>query len=359
MPRQIKYSDVGVDRDLRTQSKKTLAILTKTHKFSRYGAIVQLPYGKLVPVGKERYLDFQIEGVGTKVLVAQLAGKYDTIGIDAVAMAVNDVIRSGARPFALVDNIHAEVSNPRLTCEWVKGIAQGALESECVVSGGELGDVADLIKGVSEGKGFDMIVAALGDIDEKRIIRGDRIKADDSIIGLRSSGIHSNGVSLARRLLFRQWGGKYEADDVPEELGVEVALEILKPTRIYVKPLLKTAGKVAIKGAVHITGDAYGKFDKLMEFSHGVGFRFDKFDPQPIFGLIQKTAVRLGREITDEEMFRTFNMGWGFGLIVDKQDTDEALDVLERSDAPAEQIGTVIENQRIEIHYRSQRIILG
>jgi phosphoribosylformylglycinamidine cyclo-ligase len=273
-------------------------------------------------------------------------------------MAVNDVIRSGARPFALVDNIHAQVSDPELTREWIKGITKGAIESECVVPGGEIGDVADLIRGVSEGKGFDMIVAAAGDVDENGVILGNKIKANDAIMGLRSSGIHSNGVSLARKLLLKQWRGKYEAHDVPEELGVEVALEILRPTTIYVKPLLKAANAVPVKAAVHITGDAYGKFDKLMEFSRGVGFRFDNFNPQPIFQLIQETAVQLGRVITDEEMFRTFNMGWGFALIVDKEDADETLDILEKSSMPAERIGTVTSSGRIEIHHKNQRIIL-
>ena len=358
MPKQIKYADAGVDRVLRAESKKALQILRKTHRFSRYGKVMQLPYGKLVPIGKNRYLDFQIEGVGTKVLVAQLAEKYDTIGIDGVAMAVNDVIRSGARPFALVDNIHAQISNPKLTNEWIKGITQGAVKSECVVPGGEIGDVADVIRGISEGRGFDMIVAALGDVDEERVILGNKIKANDAIIGLRSSGIHSNGVSLARKILFKQWGGKYEPDEIPEELDTEIALEVLRPTEIYVKPLLKVASAVRIKAAVHITGDAYGKFDRLTQFSRGVGFRFDNFNPHPIFGLIKKTAMQLGCAITDEEMYRTFNMGWGFAVIVDKEDADDTLDSLEKIKMPAERIGTVTQTGRIEIHNEDQRIIL-
>jgi phosphoribosylformylglycinamidine cyclo-ligase len=359
MPKQIKYADAGVDRLLRAESKKALQIFRKTYRFSRYGKVMQLPYGKLVPVDRNRYLDLQIEGVGTKVLVAQLAGKFDTIGIDGVAMAVNDVIRSGARPFALVDNIHAQVSDPDLTNEWIKGITRGAVESECVVPGGEIGDVADLIRGISEGRGFDMIVAALGDVDEEGVILGNKIKANDTIIGLRSSGIHSNGVSLARKILFKQWGGRYEPHEIPEGLDMEIALEVLKPTKIYVKPLLKTASMIKIKAAVHITGDAYGKFDKLTQFSPGIGFRFDNFDPQLVFRLIKKTAVELGCAISDEEMFRTFNMGWGFALIIDKEDADETLDILEKMRVHAERIGTVTQNGRIEIHHENHRIILN
>jgi len=140
---------------------------------------------------------------------------------------------------------------------------------------------------------------------------------------------------------------------------VEIALEVLRPTTIYVKPLLKVANAVAVKAAVHITGDAYGKFDKLSEFSRGVGFKFDNFEPQPIFQLIQKTAAQSERVITKEEMFRTFNMGWGFALIVDDEDADETLDILERSRMPAERIGTVTHKGRIEIHHESRRIILN
>ncbi len=358
LSKQIRYADTGVDRDLRAESKKALQILRKTHRFSRYGKVIQLPFGKLVPIGKNTYLDFQIEGVGTKVLIAQLAEKYDTIGIDGVAMAVNDVIRSGARPFALVDNIHAQVSDPTLTNEWIKGITRGANESECVVPGGEIGDVADLIKGTSEGKGFDVIVAALGDVNRKRVISGTDIKKDDVIIGIRSSGIHSNGLSLARKILFKEWGGKYEPNDTPDELDAELVLEVLKPTRIYVKPFLEAADTVKVKAAVHITGDAYGKFEQLTRFSRGIGFEFDNFSPQPIFGLIQRTAVQQRRIITDEEMFRTFNMGWGFALIVEKKHAEKTLDVLEKNKAPAERIGTVTQNEGIKIRHCNRKIIL-
>jgi phosphoribosylformylglycinamidine cyclo-ligase len=358
LTRKFTYAHVGVDRKLRAESKKALQILRETYMFSRYGEVVQLPYGNIFPFGKNRYLDLVIEGVGTKVLVAQLAEKYDTIGIDGVALAVNDVIRSGAKPLAIADNIHAQVSDPALVKEWIKGIVRGAAESECVVPSGEIGDVAEVIKGLVEGKGFDMIVATIGEVTSEKIIFGRDVKLDDVVIGLRSSGIHSNGVSLARKILFKKWGGKYEPYDIPDGLDREIVYEVLEPMKIYVKPLLAVADELKVKAAVHITGDAYLKFDNLTRFSKGIGFEFDNFNPQPIFELIQKTASELGCVITDEEMLKTFNMGWGFAVIVDKVDGDKVVDVFGKTGVQAEQIGFVTDSEGIEIHYKNRKIIL-
>ena len=358
MPRKITYADTGVDRKLRAKSKKALKILKETYRFSHYGKVVPLPFGNVFPIERNRYLDLVIEGIGTKVLVAQLAEKYDTIGVDGVAMAVNDVIRSGAKPLAVADNIHAHVSDPVLVKDWMKGIAKGTTEAECIVPGGEIGDVPELIKGLVEGKGFDMVFAAVGEVSSEKIISGRNIKTDDVIIGLRSSGIHSNGISLARKILFKQWGGKYEPYDIPEGLEREVVYEVLEPTRIYVKPLLKVAEELKVKATVHITGDAYLKFDRLTTFSKGIGFEFDSFKPQPIFGLIQKTASELGGMIADGEMFKTFNMGWGFAIIVDKINVDKAIDILEKTGVQAEQIGYVTDSEGIKILYKNRKIIL-
>jgi len=358
LPRKFTYARAGVDRELRIKSKKALQILEETYRFSRYGGVVKLPYGNIFPVEENRYLDLVIEGVGTKVLVAQLAEKYDTIGIDGVALAVNDVIRSGAKPLAIADNIHAQVSDPVLVKEWMKGIAKGAAEAECVVPSGEIGDVAEVIKGLVEGKGFDMVVATIGEVTSEKIIYGREIKPGDVVIGIRSSGIHSNGVSLARKILFKQWGGRYEPYDTPDGLDKEVVYEVLEPMTIYVKPLLRVADELKVRAAVHITGDAYLKFDRLTNFSKGIGFEFDNFNPQPIFELIQRTASELGGAITDKEMFKTFNMGWGFAIIVDKMNREKALDLLEKTRVQAEQIGHVSDSKRIRILYKNREIIL-
>jgi phosphoribosylformylglycinamidine cyclo-ligase len=359
MPKTYSYTDAGVNREQRAESKKALHALRETYKQSHYGQVMHLPYGNIFPLNDEAYLDLVVEGVGTKVLIAQLAEKYDTIGIDAVAMAVNDVIRSGATPLAIADNIHAQASNPDLVKDWLKGIAKGAIEAECPVTGGEIGDVAEIIQGLTEGAGFDMVVASVGQVAKPKVITGENIKPDDPIIGLRSRGLHSNGITLARKILFETWGGKHEPHAKINGLNKELVYEVLEPTKIYVKPLLKTAEAMAVKAAVHVTGDAYLKFNNLTRFSPSIGFEFNNFKPQPIFRIIQETARQLGLTITDKEMFRTFNMGWGFAIIVDKKDTDEALNVLEKTGAQPEQIGKVTDTQKIKICHDHKTIVLA
>ena len=359
MPKNYTYTDAGVNRAQRHESKKALSTLKETYKHIGFGGIRHLPYSNIFPVSEDTFLDLEIEGVGTKVLVAELTDKYDTIGIDAVAMVVNDVIRSGAKPLALADNIHATASEPRLVNAWLKGIIAGAEESECPIVNGETGDVAEIIKGLTPNSGFDMVVSAIGKVDKPNVITGEGIKPGDPIIGLASSGVHSNGITLVRKVLFKQWGGKYNPTDLPEGLEREVALEVLEPTKIYVKPLLKLAREVKVKAAVHITGDAFTKFNNLANYSPGIGFEFDNFKPQPIFGLIQKTAAEQGLTITDEEMFKTFNMGWGFGIIVDKVDIDKAMNTLEQYGVNPERIGKVTEKERVvEIDYQNKHMIL-
>src|SRR4030043_210655 len=141
MPKNFTYTDAGVNRQQRAESKKALKTLKETYKYSKFGEVMHLPYGNIFPISQNAYLDLVIEGVGTKVLVAQLAEKYDTIGVDAVAMAVNDVIRSGAKTLAIADNIHAQASDPQLVKAWLEGIAKGAGESESPVTGGGEGGV--------------------------------------------------------------------------------------------------------------------------------------------------------------------------------------------------------------------------
>jgi len=357
MPKKLTYAETGVDRELRAKSKIALKILEQTYKFSAYGEVLQLPYGNILPIDKNRYLDLAIEGVGTKVLLAQLADKYDTIGIDGVAMVVNDVIRSGAKPLAIADNIHAHRSDSFLIKEWMKGIAKAATEIQCVVAGGEIGDVAEIIKGLKKGEGFDMIVSCVGEVSKDHIIFGNDIKPKDVVIGLRSSGLHSNGITLAKRVLFKEWGGIFDPHDIAEGLDRELIYEVLEPTKIYAKSLQKVAKQHNVKGAVHITGDAYLKFGKFTKFSKGIGFRFNNFKPQPIFELIQKTAESFGG-ITNKEMLKTFNMGWGFAIVVDRQEQDDILDSLEKSEIKAEVIGEATSTKKTVAIYEGKTLVL-
>jgi len=358
VPKSFTYAEAGVDREKRAKSKRALSLLNCTYKFSRHGKIVRLPYGSIFPIGNNLYLDLVIEGIGTKVLVAQLASRYDTIGIDGVAVAANDVIRSGAKPLAVADNIHAQVSDPHLVREWMKGIAKGATEAQCLVPGGEIGDVPELLKGLLKDKGFDIVCACVGELQKRDIIYGNNLKSGDAVIGLRSSGIHTNGVTLARKVLFKQWGGRYDAHEIPEGLDREIVLEVLEPTRIYVKPLLNLRQKCEIKAAVNVTGDAYLKFDRLTQINKRIGFEFDNFQPQPIFELIQKTSAKVRGVISDEEMFKTFNMGWGFAVVVEHSQTDDAIDSLEKSGVQSEKIGRVTDSGKIVVKHKGKKIVL-
>jgi phosphoribosylformylglycinamidine cyclo-ligase len=356
LTRKLNYARAGVDRKLRAKSKEGLKVLKNTYNFSRYGKVWRLPYGSIFPSGQDRYFDLQIEGVGTKVLIAQLSEKYDTIGIDAVAMAVNDVIRSGAKPLAIADNIHTKSSDPILIRDLLTGIAEGAEQSECIVPSGETGDTAEIIKGLTNHVGFDIVVAAIGEVTNQKVISGTDIKPGNTIIGMRSSGLHSNGISLARRILFKQWGGRYEPDQVPEGLNRDLVSEVLEPTKIYVNSLLKVSEQITVKAAVHITGDGYTKFNRLTMYSKKIGFKFDNFQPQPIFELIQETATKLDGKITDEEMFRTFNMGWGFAIVTNETDETQALELIKKTGTHAEKIGTITQEAGIRIRYGNKKI---
>ena len=269
MPKNYTYTDAGVNREQRHESKKALNLLNETYKYSHFGPVIHLPYSNIFQLTENIFLDLTIEGVGTKVLLAELANRYDTIGVDAVAMAVNDVIRSGATPLAISDNIHAQASNPELVKAWLEGIVDGANQSECPVVSGEIGDVAEIINGISANAGFDMVVASVGQVVKERIITGHGINPGDPIIGLPSNGLHSNGITFARKILLKQWGGKYQKGDKPEGIGREIVSEMLEPTKIYVKPFLTLAETVKIKGAVHITGDAYTKFRQSRSLLQG------------------------------------------------------------------------------------------
>lgn len=358
MTKKITYSDAGVNREQRTESKKELKKLEETYKYCTQGAVMHLPYGNIFPFKENTYLDLVIEGVGTKVLIAQLAEKFNTIGVDAVAMAVNDVIRSGARPIAMADNIHAIASDPHLVKNWLEGIADGAKKAECPVTSGEIGDVAEIIKGITPNQGFDMIVSVIGHVQKKNIITGKNIKPGDTIIGLASSGLHSNGISLARKILFKQWGGKFDRFDIPNNLERPIVQEVLEPTKIYVKSILNLNEELKIKAVVHITGDGYLKFGNLNGFSPGIGFEFSNFKPHPIFSIIQDTARDLGYILTDEEMFRTFNMGWGFAIIIEKEELENALSILEKSGDKPEEIGKITDSNKIKVIYKNKKIML-
>jgi phosphoribosylformylglycinamidine cyclo-ligase len=338
--KRYTYFQAGVDRKLREKAKRHLVDIESTYKLSKYGKVIQTPFNNLYPIGENKYQVKTSDGVGTKVLLAELAGKHDTIGIDAVAMVVNDCIRSGARPLAITDMIDIEKSEPELLKEIQKGLIKGAKEAGCPLVGGEIADLPELLN-----TSYHINCDCVGEVKKQDIITGKKIKPGSIIIGLPSSGVHSNGITLARKTLFKRWGGKFDDFEVPNGLTKPLIYEALEPTKIYVKPFLKVAKRFKILATCHITGDAYLKFKKLM--SGSIGLEFNNFKPQPIFNLLENY-------INIKEMFQTFNMGWGFAAIVRKEDVNNILAFLR----DVEVIGEVTSSRRIIINYQRKNIVL-
>lgn len=355
MKRELSYAQVGIDRTLREESQIGIqSLLSRSARKYPFGKPVALPFGRLFSFreASPSYYDFQTEGVGTKTLLAELVEKYDTIGIDAVAMAVNDVIRSGSTPLLVSDALHIAKSDPAIVNSILTGVGKGVELSECSLASGETGDVSEILHSPlsHDGVPFDLFASCLGIAKRNEVIWG-KISRGDHVIGMQSSGIHSNGLSLARRVLLKTWGGRYEPFDTPEKLDRPLIEELLEPTRIYVKSLRKLHREgIKPKAAIHITGDGLGKFRRLLDYQRrsDLGIRLTLKEKPPIFELIMNSAKEIAKPISIEEMFRTFNMGIGFCLVVSSKDSVEAIDSL-NNDCPAEKIGSVSTGGRIAI----------
>ncbi|MGQ9729445.1 MAG: phosphoribosylformylglycinamidine cyclo-ligase, partial [Candidatus Fervidibacter sp.] len=270
--------------------------------------------------------------VGTKVLVAGMIDKYDTVGIDCVAMNVNDVLSVGAKPAIFVDYLAVERLDPNVVEQIAKGLAEGARQAGVAIVGGELAQIKEMLKGTEEGKGFDLVGTCVGVLRPQKVITGQNIRSGDVVIGLASNGIHSNGLTLARRIFFEL--AKWSPTQFVPELSCTIGEELLKPTRIYVKSVLSVLEQVVVKALVHITG---GGFLNLLRVQTPCQFVLDELpEPPPIFALIQ----RLG-QVPSPEMFTTFNMGVGFCLIVAPDDADKVIDILQTHGERAKVIGQV------------------
>jgi len=296
----------------------------------------------------------EIEGVGTKTLLAELSGDYTTIGIDGVAMAVNDVARSGSDPILISDAIHISKSNPQILHSILSGVRKGSKIAGCTLASGETGDVAEVLHDRIEGGSFpfDLFVSCLGIVKKADIIRGN-ISPGDRIIAMESSGVHSNGLTLARKVLLRQWGGRFDHRDTPADLGRSLIEELMVPTRIYVKEMKTLRETAKIEAAVHITGDGLSKFRRLLHWQSKIGksslgLKLKLSKKPAIFKLIMDTARASGKPISTTEMFRTFNMGYGFAIILSPKDAPPALDSLNNL-CPAEDIGYVTTDGKISV----------
>ena len=274
---------------------------------------------------------FCTDGVGSKTLIAQMLQKYDTIGIDCVAMNVNDLICVGATPVSMVDYIAIEKADPDVLEQISVGLTQGALEAGISISGGEIAQLPGIIEGYRPGSGFDLVGAAIGHVDLSRIITGKDVQPKDVIIGVRSNGIHSNGLTLARDVLFNKLGLK--SGHRPEELDISIGEELLKPTHIYVREALEIMRSVSgLKALVHITSE--GLFN-LARLPAEVKYVIDALPPIPaIFKMIQEAG-----HVDNDEMFSVYNMGVGFCFVVQESSADDAIAVITSHGKEASRIG--------------------
>ena len=338
----LDYSQSGVDRNARAAAKKAISV------FSKPKGMVKTPYNDLFPLSKGQYYLETTDSVGTKVLLSQLAGKHWLSGWEAVACVVNDVIRCGAAPLSITDTIEiADSSGPELK-QILEGISKACTESGCFVAGGETADVRELLQGASPNP-YIVIASCFGAVSAKKIINGKNLKPGDSVIGLESSGVHANGISLVRKALFSEFGGSFDSKSAK---GKRLLDECLAPTRLYVKPFLSLAEQVKVKAAVNITGDSFLKFDKLQAFSK-VGFELDQFKQQGIF-----REIRQAGGVDWQEMFKTFNMGWGFAAVVSKQDEAAALNILKAKGVKAGVIGKVVKGGAITVEFEGRKMVL-
>jgi phosphoribosylformylglycinamidine cyclo-ligase len=275
------------------------------------------------------------DGVGSKLVVAEQADRLETVGIDCVAMNVNDLICVGAEPIAMLDYIAVEESDPERLGRIAEGLRVGAQAAGIEIPGGELAVLPELIRGHPSPRGFDLCGAAFGTVALDRIVTGEDIAVGDALVGVPSTGLHSNGYTLARRALLADGG--LTLDDRPAELGgASVADALLEPTAIYVRAVLELLGSdVPVHGLAHITG---GGLDNLRRLHDGVAYRLeDALGVPAIFGLVQ----RLGN-VPDEEMWRVFNMGCGFIAVVPADAADEAAALLAAHHLGARRIGSVV-----------------
>jgi phosphoribosylformylglycinamidine cyclo-ligase len=299
-------------------------------------------FGGLFKLGKVKnpVLVSGTDGVGTKLKLAFLMDKHNTVGIDCVAMCVNDVICSGAKPLFFLDYIAVGKNVPERVASIVEGVAEGCVQAGCALIGGETAEMPGFYP-VDE---YDLAGFSVGVVDRKKILDNSKMKEGDVIIAIPSTGVHSNGFSLVRKVF------DIENADIKtplEELGGKSLGEtLLTPTKIYVKPILALVEKVKVKGISHITGGGF--YENIpRSIPDGLGAKIDKSAVKilPIFNLIAKTG-----NISERDMFNTFNMGVGMCVIVDKKDADKAVSILRANGENAYVMGEIVKSDiKIEI----------
>ncbi|GAA3412649.1 phosphoribosylformylglycinamidine cyclo-ligase [Paenibacillus hodogayensis] len=334
------YKQAGVD--IAAGNEAVVRMKKHVQKTFRPEVLTELGgFGALFALNKDKYdepvLVSGTDGVGTKLKIAFAMDKHDTIGIDAVAMCVNDIVVQGAEPLFFLDYLACDKVVPEKIEAIVKGIADGCLQSGCSLIGGETAEMPGMY-GTGE---YDIGGFTVGIVDKKKIIDGRSIAPGDAVIGLASSGVHSNGFSLVRKLLLQDKG--YSLQDEVPELGGKLGDTLLAPTKIYVKPVLAMLEQVNIKGMAHITGGGFlENIPRVLPQGVNVRIEYGSWPILPIFQLLQEAG-----SVSNNDMFRTFNMGIGMVIVVPAEQAELAIQVAQANGEQAYLLGTVTEGEQV------------
>ena len=336
------YKDAGVDV---TAGYKSVELIKKCVQ-STYtkGVVSDLGgFGGLfapdIKDMKEPILVSGTDGVGTKLKLAFLLNKHDTVGQDCVAMCANDIICCGAKPLFFLDYIALGKNVPEVVATIVKGVTDGCKMAECALVGGETAEMPGFYP-VDE---YDLAGFCVGIVDKEKMINSDDIEVGDKVIGIASSGVHSNGFSLVRKVFNVN---KENLNEYKEELGKTLGEALLEPTKIYVKPIGKVLEKVNVEGISHVTGGGfYENLPRMLNDKVALNIKKASYEVPALFKLIQKTG-----NIPERDMYNTFNMGIGMAIIVPKDKVNETLEILKQEGETAYEIGEVVEgNKEINI----------
>lgn len=345
MPEKWTYKKAGVDREKEEEAvSKIWRLITKSFKF-RKGKIgqpldVKGHYAGLIDIGGEKHVALHVDGVGTKVLVAQRMEKFHTVGIDLVAMHANDLISIGAEPVAIADYLALKETRKKLVEEIMKGIIEGAEKSGMVVIGGESATLPEMIEGIND-SAFDLAGMSMGLVNSGAVLTGKDVREGDLIFGLESNGIHSNGLTLARKLFFNV--KDMDVNDPLEGTNRTVGEELLRPTYIYTPEVMSILEDCqGIHGIGHITGGAFTKLHRLR--SNTLKFTLDMPKPPQIFRILQDLG-----NISTREMYRTYNMGVGLIIIADEQEKTHIEKICKEHERKCYHLGKVERGKGIEV----------
>lgn len=338
MDGKLTYKSAGVDVEAGYEAVKLMKEhVKKTHISGVMGDLGSFG-GFFMPDlkgYKEPTLISGTDGVGTKVQIAFMMDKHDTVGIDCVAMCVNDIACHGAKPLFFLDYIGTGRLNPNKVADIVKGVCRGCIEAGCALIGGETAEMPGFYKDEE----YDLAGFAVGIVDKNKVINGRKVKAGDIVIGLPSDGIHSNGYSLVRKLFFGV--NDYKVDSTFLELSSTLGEELLKPTRIYVKTVLELLKKHEIKGIAHITGGGFiENIPRTIPQGLKARIELGSWPILPIFDLMKDLG-----DMEDKVMYNTFNMGIGLVLIADKEMADDIIVTLKSMGEKAYIIGDVVSGE--------------